>query len=370
MSFSLSTYPAILYHYGTFHFFIREFSIAFLGILLMWGISYFDMDKVFNPMGAFLLLFFGFVLLIFFFLPQSIAPIIGGARRWLKIPMFPIAIAPIEFFKIGFIWFLAWTFTRKYAKNITKIAEEFLILLPHLGILIVVFSIVAFVQNDLGQAFLIGLVMAGLVLLSGGSLRIIFFASILGILAVIIGIISKPHRLNRIKTWWSGIQDPLLAFLPKNFADYIKTENLPEPYQIINATHAIQNGGLMGQGIGEGVVKLGFLSDVHTDMVLAGIAEESGFLGIIICFFLFFLVLLRIFKIANRVEKKSYFLFCMGAGLLIGFSLIINAFGIAGIIPLKGIAVPFLTYGGSSLLANCIIIGMVLSLSKKAKNLH
>ncbi len=79
---------------------------------------------------------------------------------------------------------------------------------------------------------------------------------------------------------------------------------------------------------------------------------------------LFGYILLRLFRIANRAQNKMYYLFCIGVGLLIGFSFIINAFGISGITPVKGIAVPFLSYGGSSLIANCIAIGLALSISK------
>ena len=139
---------------------------------------------------------------------------------------------------------------------------------------------------------------------------------------------------------------------------------LPEPYQIYHATNAMSNGGFFGSGLAEGSIKLGFLSDVHTDIILAGITEELGFLGLFGIIVLFAYILLLLFRIANRTQNKMHYLFCIGVGLLIGFSLIINAFGISGITPVKGIAVPFLSYGGSSLIANCIAIGLVLSISK------
>ena len=95
---------------------------------------------------------------------------------------------------------------------------------------------------------------------------------------------------------------------------------------------------------------------MHTDIILAGITEELGFVGLFAIVLLFGYVLLRLFRIANRVPSKMHYLFCVGVALLLGFSLIINAFGISGITPVKGIAVPFLSYGGSSLIANCIAI--------------
>ena len=100
-------------------------------------------------------------------------------------------------------------------------------------------------------------------------------------------------------------------------------------------------------------------------MILAGISEELGIFGLGVCVVLFFLILFRIFKIAFRLKANFYHLFCVGIVSLLGFSFIVNSFGETGIIPIKGMAVPFLSYGGSNLLASCIAIGLVLSLSRK-----
>ena len=119
-------------------------------------------------------------------------------------------------------------------------------------------------------------------------------------------------------------------------------------------------------GLGNGTFKLGFLSEVHTDFVLAGIAEEIGFVGILGITALFLFMVFRILRISARSENKSYHLFTLGIGTMITLAFIINAYGITSISPIKGIAVPFLSYGGSSILALCIGIGMVLMISKKA----
>ena len=140
-----------------------------------------------------------------------------------------------------------------------------------------------------------------------------------------------------------------------------------EPYQIGHSLNAIHNGGLFGAGIANGTFKLGFLSEVHTDFVLAGLAEEFGFIGVLFVVFIFLWMLQRIFKIANRVEDSSLYLFSIGVGLLLAFAFLVNAYGISGITPIKGISVPFLSYGGSSMIAASIGVGMVLMASKKAK---
>jgi len=121
--------------------------------------------------------------------------------------------------------------------------------------------------------------------------------------------------------------------------------------------------------LGNGTIKLGFLTEVHTDFVLAGIAEELGAVGLLFIVFVFFALIFRIFRIANRLENKMEYLFVLGIGLMITSEFFLNALGVTGITPIKGIAVPFVSYGGSSLLAHSFAIGMVLMISKKVKNI-
>ena len=101
-------------------------------------------------------------------------------------------------------------------------------------------------------------------------------------------------------------------------------------------------------------------------MVLAGISEEFGIIGLLLCVGVFFFILFRIFKVAFRLSN-FYYLFCVGVAGILGFSFIINSFGETGLAPIKGMAVPFLSYGGSNLIASCVAVGLVLSLSRKAR---
>lgn len=121
-----------------------------------------------------------------------------------------------------------------------------------------------------------------------------------------------------------------------------------------------------GQGVGLGDIKVGFLSEVHTDFVLAGITEEIGLVGLMLFSTILFLIIWRIFKISRRVDNPIYHLFTLGIALMIIIAFLINSYGISGMIPIKGIAVPFLSYGGSSMLSMAISIGLVLSISKVA----
>ena len=163
------------------------------------------------------------------------------------------------------------------------------------------------------------------------------------------------------------VQDGILSVLPSWAERYLRIDELPEPYQVSHSLNAIHNGGFFGQGVGLGDIKVGFLSEVHTDFVLAGITEEIGLIGLMLFSTVLFLIIWRIFKISRRVENPIYHLFTLGIALMIIIAFLINSYGISGMIPIKGIAVPFLSYGGSSMLSMAISIGLVLSISKVAK---
>lgn len=365
MSYSLSVFVANSYGYESYHFLARQLFACILCVFCMWFLSRLDCDTYFKKIGVALFIISIILMIAMHFLPQNLATSAGGAKRWIRLPF--ISITPSELFKIGFVYFLAWSFTRKFT-NQTKlpIKEEIKIFIPYLLLFLLAVVLIAVLQNDLGQVILLALTLGSMLVFAGGSLRLLGVIFLGAVSTAFVAIITSPHRILRIKSWWGSAQDSILALLPQGFAENLRISGLPEPYQIYHATNAISNGGFFGTGIGDGFIKLGFLSDVHTDIILAGIAEEIGFLGLFIIMCLFAYILLRILRIANRVENKTYSLFCVGVALLIGFSLIINSFGISGITPVKGIAVPFLSYGGSSLLANCIAIGLVLSISKNA----
>ena len=363
MSYSLAVYVTSLYTYSSFHFLVRQFIAAGIGIILMWLLSRVDVNVHFKRIGLVIFIISIILMVGMHFLPQSFVSSAGGAKRWIRLPF--VSLAPSELFKIGFVYFLAWSFSRKFVSNVhLSIKDEIRIFIPYLVLFIVAVVLIAVLQNDLGQVVLLALTLGVMLLFAGGSLRLLGVIFLGTISTAFLAIITSPHRILRVKSWWASAQDSVLALLPQGWAESLRVSGLPEPYQIYHATNAISSGGFFGSGLGEGFIKLGFLSDVHTDIVLAGITEELGFVGLFGIMLLFGYILLRLFRIANRVSHKMHYLFCVGIALLLGFSLIINAFGISGITPVKGIAVPFLSYGGSSLIANCIAIGLVLAISR------
>ena len=367
-SYSLSVYTVVFYDYNQFHFFTRQLLVGIISIFIMWALAQLPPEVVVGKIAMSLFIVFFLIMAIMPFLPSFMVTASGGANRWIRLP--GISLSPVEFFKVGFIYFLAWSFHRRVMDQPKKmnLKEEFLLILPYFAAFFLVVFIVAFLQKDLGQVVLLGVVLMLLLVFANRSYKL-FLALGAGAVVVLVGLILvAPHRIKRIYSWWALNQDRILAILPDFANNYLRVKELPEPYQVGHSLNAIYNGGFFGTGLSLGNLKLGFLSEVHTDFVLAGITEELGFLGIIFIILLIFSVIWRIFRISNRVENPIYHLFTLGIALMIIIAFLINSYGITGIIPIKGIAVPFLSYGGSAMLAMSISIGLVLSISKEARN--
>ncbi|MBD3840361.1 MAG: cell division protein FtsW [Campylobacterales bacterium] len=363
-SYSLSIYTVVYWDYDQFHFFYRQLFTAILAILIMWTLSQIRPDVLISKLGWFLFGTFLALIVLMQFLPSSLVTESGGAKRWIRLP--GLSLSPVEFFKVGFIYFLAYSFHKRLLGKIHKLPfkEELKLLAPYGVVFSFVVFLIAVLQKDLGQVVLLAAILFTMLIFANRSWKI--FASLFGILVagLIALVLFFPHRLTRIQSWWSMVQDSVLMLFPDSIAVHLRIKEFPEPYQVGHSLNAINNGGIFGTGLGEGSLKLGFLSEVHTDFVLAGIAEETGLVGIFFIVAIVFAIVFRIFRTSRRIQNSKYHLFTLGVALMITVAFLINSYGISGIIPIKGIAVPFLSYGGSSLLALSIAIGMVLSISR------
>jgi len=366
LTYTLSAYTTLLFGVNEFHFALRQAIFGILSILIIWLLAQGDPNKLLTPIGFTLFIGSAFLMIIMPFLPETFVSAVGGAKRWIK--LFGFSLAPVEFFKVGFVYFLAWSFSRKLGHHDGMgLKQEFIRFAPYGFVFIGAMFMIAFIQNDLGQVVVLGLTLLFLLMFAGSSFRF-FLSLLLGALAFFLFFIfTAEHRILRIKSWWALAQNSVLEILPESIAEQLRVPTEVEPYQIGHSLNAIHNGGLFGTGLANGTFKLGFLSEVHTDFVLAGLAEEFGFVGVLFVVFIFLWMIQRIFKIANRSDDSRIYLFSIGVGLLLSFAFLVNAYGISGITPIKGISVPFLSYGGSTMLAASIAIGMVLMASKKAK---
>lgn len=366
MSYSLSTFVVLYYGYGGMHFFVRQAFAVFMGIGIIVFLSRLNPDIWFARIGFVLFIFSSIAMIVMPLLPEVLVKSVLGAKRWIELG--PVSISPVEYFKVGFIFFLSWSFSRKmllYGR--LSLRDEIKIILPYIAIFSIAVMLIAVFQKDLGQVVVLALTLLILFSFVGRSLKLFFINISIGLIGFVMLVLVEPHRMVRIKNWWSTIQDNFLIYFPKSIISEFRVEAITEPYQISNALNAIHNGGFWGQGLGSGQFKLGYLSEVHTDFILAGIGEEFGFAGIVVVTFFVAVILFRIFQIASKVENPAYHLFSIGVGLLIALAFLVNSYGISGMIPIKGIAVPFLSYGGSHIMGASVAIGMVLMISKRRK---
>lgn len=362
-SYSLTVYTVEFFGYANHHFFIRQLAVGILSIFIMWFLSRMDPEKIVQKIAMSFFVLFFLLMVSMPFLPAAMVTESGGANRWIRLPGF--SLSPVEFFKIGFVYFISWSFNRKILNKPKQgLIGDTMLLAPYFIFFIIVVFVIAYLQKDLGQVVVLGAILLSLIIFANRSMKILFALIVAVFLGLIGLIIAAPHRINRIHSWWSMVQDTILSILPSSLEPFLRIDNLPEPYQVSYSLRAISNGGFFGQGIGLGDIKLGFLSEVHTDFVLAGITEELGYFGLMFIAFIVILIIWRIFKISRRVENQIFHLFSVSVALMIIVAFIINSYGVSGMAPIKGIAVPFLSYGGSSMLAMSIAVGLVLSISR------
>lgn len=257
----------------------------------------------------------------------------GGAHRWLKIGGF--TLQPTEIIKLTSVIFFASLFTRKKS------------FWPFITILGVVVLIVTLLQKDLGSAVVYTLTSLGMYFLAGAPL--LTFAAILPG-AVVVGAIliaSSSYRKHRI-----------LAF----FDPFADTQGFS--YHISQILIALGSGGIWGLGLGQSRQKFNFIPEVTTDSIFSVVGEELGFIGALALILVFGAVLYRAFQIVKNSQDELGKLLAAGITLWIGSQVIVNLAAMVSLIPLTGVPLPFISYGGSALLANLLGVGVLLNISK------
>ncbi|MBK9308698.1 MAG: putative lipid II flippase FtsW [Nitrospira sp.] len=263
-----------------------------------------------------------------------------GARRWLQLG--PISAQPAEMAKLIVVIYLAGYLSRKE----NRLQDFSSGLLPPL-IMIGILSGLVLREPDLGTVVVIGLVTAGLLFVGGARLSHLSSVALCAIPVGLALILTSGYRLPRLMTFLNPGRDPLNA-----------------GHQITQSFLAFGSGGLFGVGLGEGKQKLLFLPEPHTDFVLALVGEELGFVGTCVIILLFAVFVVRGFQIATRAQTPFGHYLGVGITTLIGIQALINACVATGLLPTKGLTLPFVSYGGSSLVVSLTGVGILLSISR------
>lgn len=279
------------------------------------------------------------VLLVMVLIP-SLGVSAKGARRWLRLG--PISVQPAEIAKLVAVMYLA-AYLAKKEDRLTGFLSG---LAPALLVIGVLGGLVL-LEPDLGTVVVMGSVAIGLLFLGGARLSHLLSLGLCAVPAVLVLVLSSSYRRQRLMTFLAPWKDASDA-----------------GFQITQSFLAFGSGGLFGVGLGEGKQKLFFLPEAHTDFVLALVGEELGLVGTGVIILLFALFAIRGFQVAARARMPFGRYLGMGITLLIGVQALINACVVTGLVPTKGLTLPFVSYGGSSLVTCMFGVGILLNISR------
>ena len=280
-----------------------------------------------------------FLLLVLVLIP-GIGSVRNGSRSWFGIGGF--GIQPSEFSKLGMI-----IFTSKYLSYNEKAVKDIKSgVFPIIGILMLVFGLIM-LQPDFGTGVVLVVTIIGLLFVSGVSMSFFLILGLIGFLGVVILIIIAPYRMERIISFLNPWSDPLGS-----------------GFQIIQSLYAIGPGGLLGLGFGNSIQKHFYLPEPQTDFIFSIISEEFGFLGILIVSSLFIFIVYRGFRISKKCEDKFGKYLAFGITFGLAFQTLLNLMVVVGLVPVTGVTLPFLSYGGSSLFITMLSMSVLLNISK------
>jgi cell division protein FtsW len=270
----------------------------------------------------------------------------GGACRWIALAGF--TFQPSEFTKLALVLFLAYSLSKKHDQEMIR---DFSVgFMPHV-MLLVVLSILILMQPDFGTVMILGCITWGMMFVAG--VRLVHLMLPLPFLAPVAYFLvyRVDYRMDRILAFMNPWDDPLNT-----------------GYQITHSLKAFGSGGIFGKGIGLGMQKLHYLPEPHTDFILSVIGEELGLVGVLVILVLYCIVLWRGAAIARTAPDRFGSLVAAGIIITLGLQVVINTGVALGLLPTKGLTLPFLSYGGTSLIVNMAFMGILMSIGAAVEN--
>ncbi|MBN2719666.1 MAG: putative lipid II flippase FtsW [Proteobacteria bacterium] len=338
MVFSASAIRADLEHADDYFYFKRQLVFLLLGLLIMVGAA--AVPYEFWGKGVIFLLAGTTLLLILVLTPLGHTA--NNATRWFRVG--PVSLQIAEFAKLIVVVY----FARYLSAREERIQSGWKVLIPPSIVLAGLFFLVA-KEPDLGTALFIIMLGCTMLFIAGVPKKVLAVIGLTAAPVITYLIVSENFRIERIKAFL----DPWKEYNGSGF-------------QLIQSFVAFGNGGLFGVGFGEGKSKLLFLPESHTDFILAVIGEELGFAGVIAVLFLFGMFVVRGIWTALGAPDSFGTLLAAGLTLMIGIQAVINSMVVLGLLPTKGLPLPFISYGGSSLMTSMIAAGIILNVAGRS----
>ena len=265
----------------------------------------------------------------------------GGSARWLQVG--PVRFQPSELARMALVIYLAYSMSKK-----DELLRDFSVgFLPHM-IVLGLFTILLLIQPDFGSVVIFGL-LTWIMLFVGGC-RILHLLSVVALLAPMAWLFmtQADYRVRRLMSFMDPWQ-----------------YRADEGYQIVHSFMAFGTGGITGAGLGKGYQKLFYLPEPHTDFIFSVVGEELGLIGVMIVILLYGIMLMRGIRIARHAQDRFGALLAMGITVTIGLQVCINMGVTLGLLPTKGLTLPFLSYGGTSLLINMAAVGIMMNIGAR-----
>ncbi len=319
-----------------FYFLKRQLLYTLIGIGLMAGATYFNYQ---NWRKLAVLTLLGSIVLLALVLVPGFGVRVGGALRWLRLPGFNLQ--PAELVKLGLVLYLAHSLTRKKEK-VRSLTKGYL---PYMIVLGVLLGLLL-KQPDLGSAMIIAGVAMAMLIVAGARWSYIAATLLAALPALYMLVMQVDYRRRRILAFLDPWEDPF-----------------DTGFQIIQSLVAFGKGGVTGQGLGIGEQKLFYLPEAHTDFIFSVIGEELGLIGVLVVAALFLVLVLCGIRIALQCQEPFGRNLAFGLSLLLGLEAFVNLAVCMGLLPTKGLALPFISYGGTSLVVSLLAVGILLNIS-------
>ncbi|MBM3212544.1 putative lipid II flippase FtsW, partial [Candidatus Poribacteria bacterium] len=337
MVYSASNAISLEHRGDGYYFFKMQLLWCCIGLAAMAFTAYFNY-RHYRRLAFYMLIISG-ALLVFVFVP-GVGVEIGGGRRWVR--FWKLTFQPVEFAKIALVVCVA----RLITKNTDDIKTFKRGVLP---ILLVLFFYLALIyeQPDFGSIIIMCFIVFVMLVIGGAKLYQIALVAAFGLALLFVETIREPYRLSRLKVFLNPWNDPEGA-----------------GYHIIQSFYALASGGILGRGLGGGIQKLHYLPTPHSDFIFAVIGEEWGFIGSAFIVSMFMVILWRGIHISLTTKNQFGSLLGLGITFLVSTQAMVNIGVVTGTLPTKGLTLPFISSGGSSMLASLAAVGILLNISR------
>ena len=321
------------------YFFFKKQAIFYgVGIVLMFVVAVLPRKILYGPVYLWLFVVLG-LLALTLIPPFSVKA--GGARRWMHLG--PMVLQPLELAKVALVFYLAYFYSSKQAL-VKSFSVGFIPPVIVTGLL----CLVMLIQPDFGGAVTMGMLFFFMSLVGGTRIIYLAVSGLFGAAAAGLLVISSPYRFKRWFAFLDPFQDPQGS-----------------GYQLVQSFYAFGSGQITGVGFGSGKQKLFYLPEAHTDFIMAVTGEELGFIGVSVILALIGVLMWRSLRIALAQDDLRDRFTAYGMALVLGLGFLLNLAVVMGCVPPKGVAMPFLSYGGSSLIAGFLCIGVLLNISRR-----